>query len=66
MNFIKSTAQEEILPPVRTFCFDHFTVEDQIDTRIKVRLIEGRLSAESPLFETCVIGRGHNVHSKCF
>ena len=34
----------EILPPVRTFCFDHFTVEDQISTRIKVRRFEFRLN----------------------
>jgi len=29
----------EILTPVRTFCFDHFTVDNQIDVRIKSRAI---------------------------
>jgi len=29
----------EILPLVRTFCFDHFTVENQIDTSIKITAI---------------------------
>ena len=29
----KAKRPREILPPTRTFCFDHFTVENQINTR---------------------------------
>ena len=32
----------------------------------KVRRFEGRLSAESSLFETCVIGRERDLRNKCF
>jgi len=29
----KAKRPREILPPIRAFCFDHFTVENQINTR---------------------------------
>ena len=56
----------EILPPFWTFSFHHFTVENQIDARIKIRRFESKITVKSPLFESNVIRREHNFHSKCF
>jgi len=56
-----------MLPAVRSFCFDHFTVEDQIDARIKCTAIWRQpISKESPLFEACVIRREGSSQSRAY
>jgi len=44
-----------MLPPVRTFCFDHSTVQNQTDAEQEIRRFEGRLTAESSLFELTLL-----------
>jgi len=60
MHFIKSIGQGlalltyevrlcKILPSVRTFCFDHFTVKNKIDTRTKTTAIRRQTMCKESL-----------------
>jgi len=73
VDFIKSIAQghgmrpREILPPVKTLCFNHFTVEKQIDTRIK-RCGDSKANylQRVPYSKRALMEEEHNVHVRCF
>jgi len=71
MNFVMQTVQghakrpREILPLVRTFCFDHFTVENQIDTSIKITAIRRQTICRVPYSKRALLEE-HDLRSKCF
>ena len=71
MNFIKSIAQGHAasrnIITGQTFCFDHFTVENQIDARIKSTAIRRQtICSESLIRNVRYWKRGMMYISKCF
>jgi len=64
-KLLKVKRPREILPPVRTFCFDHFTVQNQIDAKIKRSAIWRQTNCGEFVIRR-VRRREHNLRNKCF
>jgi len=62
----KAKWPRKLLPPIRTFCFDYFTVSNQIVTRMTVRRFVGRRSAETPLSKRALMKRELLEHNNYF
>jgi len=56
----------EILPPVRTFCFDHFTVKNQTYTRTKSTAIRRQtIYTESLIRKRALLEEQYSLHVFC-
>jgi len=62
----KAKCPRRMLPLVRTFCFDHFTVQNQTDARIRRTAIQRQTNFAEFLKSKRELLGEHNLHSKCF